>query len=189
MPVFGGTAPYNWNWTPTDGGPTLTVDPITGVASGVAPSVGVATTYHYTVQVTDNGSGNKNTTVAVNLIPAAVPSTPLSVSLPVNALFFGEGQQNIALPSQAFGGTGPYTYSWQYVPFHNGPAVTLTGANTSHPTFNAPLVDGNTNLGFRVTVTDSASHSVVGSINVQINDLAPTLNVSTTSPITAKVGE
>jgi hypothetical protein len=114
------------------------------------------------VQVTDNGSGNKNTTVAVNLIPTPGSSTPLSVSLPVNALFFGEGQQNIALPSQAFGGTGPYTYSWQYVPFHNGPAVTLTGANTSHPTFNAPLVDGNTNLGFRVTVTDSASHSVVG---------------------------
>jgi len=189
VPVFGGTAPYTWSWTPTDGGPALTVDPNTGVASGVAPSVGVATTYHYTVQVTDNASGNKNTTVVVNLIPAPVPSTPLSVSLPVNALFFGEGQQNIALPSQAFGGTGPYTYNWEYVPFHNGPAVTLTGANTSHASFNAPLVDGDTNLGFRVTVTDSASHSVVGNVSVRINDLAPSLNVSTTSPITAKVGE
>jgi len=190
VPVFGGTAPYSWSWTPTDGGPALTVDPATGVASGVAPSVGVATTYHYTAQVTGSGgSGSKTATVAVNLIPAPVPSTPLSVSLPVNALYFGEGQQNIALPSQAFGGTGPYTYSWQYVPFHNGPAVTLTGANTSHASFNAPLVDGDTNLGFRVTVTDSASHSVVGSINVRINDLAPTLNVSTTSPITAKVDE
>lgn len=45
------------------------------------------------------------------------------------------------------------TYAWTQTA---GPAVTLSGAATAHPTFTAPAVDADTTLAFAVTVSDGA---------------------------------
>jgi len=63
----------------------------------------------------------------------------------------------------------------------SGPSVSLANENNATTTFDAPTVDSNTTLIFRLTVTDNASDSTTSDVTINIldkesNNLAPTAN-------------
>ena len=62
------------------------------------------------------------------------------------------------------------SYSWMQT---QGPPVTLQEANTATPSFTAPLVDGDTLLGFNLTVTDNNGLVSVNpaSVNVTVRNV------------------
>lgn len=72
----------------------------------------------------------------------------------------------------------PLTYSWVQL---SGPAVTLSGATTSSPTFDAPQVSAPVVLGFRLTVSDGAATSAASDTSVRVYP-ALRMPLDTTSP-------
>lgn len=64
------------------------------------------------------------------------------------------------------------SYAWTQTA---GPAVTLAGANTVHPTFTAPEVSSDTVLTFKLIVTDDdGAHSAPDTVNVTVKNVPPT---------------
>ncbi|MCU0934722.1 MAG: IPTL-CTERM sorting domain-containing protein [Gammaproteobacteria bacterium] len=81
---------------------------------------------------------------------------PLTVSAPPRQVTEG---QILSLSATASGGTPAYSYAWTQT---GGPSVgTITGANTATPTIKAPAVDSDTDLLFKVTVTDNSPDSTL----------------------------
>ena len=62
----------------------------------------------------------------------------------------------------------PLGYSWRQT---QGPAVTLSGADTATPTFTAPDVARTTQITFILTVTDSGRHRVHDTVTITVNNL------------------
>ena len=56
-------------------------------------------------------------------------------------------------------------YSWRQIA---GPAVTLTGANTSQPTFTAPNTTTTIFLDFEVTVTDNNGATAIDVVRITV---------------------
>lgn len=190
IPATGGTQPYTWTWTQTAGTTVATsVDAATGIATVIAPTVTAQETLTYQMVVTDSATpaATQTATVSVTVIPAPTLQ-PLTALVPTT-LFVDEGK-SIALWAQPQGGNGSYLYNWVYVPSDPSIVVSLTGANTSHPSFTAPAVTATTQLRFKVTISDTAGNGGgTLSIFVQVNDLAPTLGVATASDVTANSGD
>ena len=64
----------------------------------------------------------------------------------------------------------PLSFSWSQTA---GPGVTLSGANTMHPSFIAPQVGpGGALLTFQLTVDDGRSGTGSDSVNITVNDVA-----------------
>jgi len=67
------------------------------------------------------------------------------------------------------------SFSWSQTA---GPAVTLSGSNTMHPSFTAPQVGpGNALLTFQLTVSDGRGGTGSDSVNITVNDVAPSPSV------------
>ena len=75
----------------------------------------------------------------------------------------------VALIGSAHDPDGTITsYAWEQI---GGPAVSLTGANTDHATFTAPLVPAQTELRFRLTVLDNCGGSASDSVSVRVKNI------------------
>lgn len=158
VPATGGTKPYAWTWTQTAGTTAApSVDTATGIATVIAPAVTAQETLTYQMQVTDSATpaATQTATVSVTVIPA-LTLQPLT-ALVLTTLFRHEGK-SIALLAQAQGGNGSYLYHWVYVPSDPSIVVTLADADTSHPSFTAPMVTATTQLRFNVTISDTAGN-------------------------------
>ncbi len=70
------------------------------------------------------------------------------------------------------------TYAWTQT---GGPAVTLSGATSSTPTFTAPFVTANTPLAFNVTVSDGTDSSAA-TVSLTVVDLGQASALSVLSP-------
>jgi len=100
--VSGGTAPYNYSWSPSGG---------TGnMASGLSAGT-------YTVTVTDQNSCQSNRSFTI-----AAPSAFTSSISSQSPLCFGASTGTASV--QVSGGTSPYTYSWSP---GGGSSATVTG--------------------------------------------------------------
>ncbi|HRP80296.1 MAG TPA: choice-of-anchor L domain-containing protein [Flavobacteriales bacterium] len=109
--VSGGTSPYDiaWNTVPVQTGPS---------ASSLAGGT-------YTATITDaNGC---QTTRAVTI---AEPAQVLSASITAHQDINCHGQATGSATVNASGGTGPYSYSWNTMPPHNGASASGLAAGT-----------------------------------------------------------
>ena len=101
--------------------------------------------------------------VAGNIPPIAAAGADRSVA---------EGTRAVALDGSGSVDPdgGALTYHWEQI---SGPPVSLTGAGSAVARFNAPLVTADTDLRFRLRVTDPSGDSSVDEVVVKVTDVAP----------------
>ncbi len=165
-----------WDWQQTGGTPGVTVNIIDDdkdLARFIAPDVTVdgVVTVDVTLTVADNAGLEDSATVTVTINQPPVADA-------------GEDDNTVTVGDQVtLDGTGSSdpdgtigSYFWEQIP---GPSVTLTGADTSQPTFTAPEVAVPTSLTFRLSVTDNqGTQNLATDLNyeviITVNPLTPT---------------
>jgi hypothetical protein len=116
--VSGGTPPYTYSWNPS------------GITTLIANLLSAGT---YTVTVTDaNGCIATHSVVVTNS-----PGPTASISGTTNVSCFGGN--NGSITSTAFGGSPPYSYSWNTVPSQH----TVTATSLSAGSYTLTITDGN----------------------------------------------
>jgi hypothetical protein len=150
--VTGGTAPYQYLWTP--GGAT------TANRSGLPAGT-------YAVQVTDaHGcatSGTQSLTQPTQLVVGSITGSPAYTVTACNqyTIYLGYGLQSINLSVSPVGGTGAYAYSWSSPSSVTSPASATTAVSPVTSTvYNVTVTDANGCVatsnasGFHVRVKD-----------------------------------
>jgi len=140
----------NYSWTQTSGDIVSLSGANTSTPSFNSPSVNEDTTLTFDLVVTDNdGASSDPATVSVtvlniNQLPVAHAGGDIIVNENVTVSLNGNGSSDL---------DGSITkYSWTQ---SSGDIVSLSGANTSIPSFNAPSVNEDTTLTFDLVVTDN----------------------------------
>lgn len=153
LTVSGGTAPYIYIWTASNGGviPSgqSTIQDLTGLVAGT-----------YAVLVTDANGCTTNRSVTIT------QPSELTVSASSNSPVCQSG--TLSLTSTPAGGTSPYTYSW------SGPSFTSTLGN---PTITnvQPAASGT----YTVIVTDANGCQAQATTQVLINPtVVPSVNIT-----------
>ena len=161
---------YDWVQT---GGPTVT---LTGAATAnpsfTAPAVTSNTVLTFQLTVTDNDGLLATDSVSVtvhdtNVLPTANAGVDQTVNEGVTVYLNGTG-------SSDSDGT-VVQYRWSQTA---GPAVSVTGGNSSTASFTAPAVSTDTVVSFRLEVTDNDGGTATDTvaITVRTTNLAPVAN-------------
>ena len=144
----------------------------------VAPAVPIDVGFIFSVTVTD--SAGLSDTARVNVMVKHINSVPTLTGGTFAEVASGA---NVTLDggTAADADSDALAYAWTQI---SGPAVTLIGANTQHPTFTAPVVTANAVIGFLLTVTDGHGGTATSRTSVTVDAPAPA-PVVTTPPVTA----
>ena len=151
----GGTPPYVYAWTLSDGG--------IGTGPTITHSFGSPGTYDATCTVTDVllGIASASKSVVISPLPSVVASVDHDLAAPGTVLKFS------ASPS---GGDGSFSYQWTFGDDSSGSGAPATHAYTAAGSYQAT-----------VTATDGNGGTASSSTSVTISDIGVTANVSPTS--------
>jgi len=153
-------------WTQTAGAAVTLTGSATAQPTFVAPDVTVATTFTFSLVVTDNrfaNSGAATVSVVVNPAPNNLPTANAGTAQTTTSGFVVT--LNGAASTDSDGSIA--SYAWTQTA---GTAVTLTGGTTALPTFPAPTVATATTLTFSLIVTDNrGGASTAASVDVTVN--------------------
>lgn len=183
----------SYAWTQI-AGPTVTLGGAdTAIASFAAPTVDAATTLRFRLTVDDGRGGTAASEFPVQVNPAAAPANRLptaAISGPATVVAGAPATLDGSGSSDPDGDT--LSYIWTQV---SGPGVTLSASNTPAVTFIAPAVETNSNLRFRLAVSDGEGGTDSREISVQVtpaddeeeNNRAPVAQVSAPAQVTSGV--
>ena len=165
----GQTLTYAWT---QPGGPPVTLSSTTvAKPTFTAPDVLKTTVLTFRLTVTDplgrtSTADTVQVAVQVNTAPAANAGPDQTVTEGVTVTLDGSASSDPE--SQTL------SYAWTRTA---GPAVTLSSATATKPTFTAPAVNANTALTFSLTVTDPGGLTSTDTVTVTVgNNAAPTAN-------------
>lgn len=160
-----------YQWVQVGGAVTVNLTGAnTATPTFTAPGVSQDEVVTFQVTVRDTSLDSSTATVQVTILNNAAP-----------VAFAGNDQtvrENDPVQLSAVGSTNaegdPLTYSWAQL---SGPAATLSGANTSTPSFTAPWVNVNEDLVFQVTVSDDRGDFTTDTVTISVlNNAAPIAN-------------
>jgi cephalosporin-C deacetylase-like acetyl esterase len=165
-PEDGSNLTYEWSQT---AGPQVTLsDSAAVMPTFTAPAVDAATALSFQLVVRDTqnlASAPDTVTITVNDVPPG--NTPPVADAGADQTV----AEGATVELNGSGSSDPdgtiASYSWTQL---SGPAVTLTGANTATPGFTAPQVAGDTDLVFRLAVTDDGGASDSDEVQVTVVD-------------------
>ncbi len=165
-----------YSWTQVAGPAVTLTNPNTATASFVAPLVSPSTVLTFQLAVTDNegltGTATVNVTVQhINIPPTVSAGFDQFVDAGTGVTLIGSG-------SDPDGTT--VTFAWTQL---SGSPVTLRGANTATPIFNAPYVLADSVLTFQLNVRDASGAVSSATVNVTVRVVAtpnqlPTVTVT-----------
>ena len=172
----------SYQWVQTAGSPTITLQGANlAKATFTAPSnLAADTTYTFKLTVTDNAGAFSSATISV--LVKHVNQPPIAVIAGGNTGQTVNSSQTVTLDggkSYDPDGGKISSYLWTQT---SGQTVTLTGANTDVASFKAPVVNKDTTLSFKLTVTDNdggASSSTT--TNIIVKQSAPVCSTATPS--------
>src|ERR671924_1670495 len=159
----------SYSWTQTAGTGVTLDDASSATPSFTAPNVdsaGDTLTFELTV---DDGNGHTATdTVNIAVENANQPPTAnAGADFSVN-----EGTTGVQLQGSGQDADGTISsYQWEQVVSGSEPTVTINDANSATATFDAPSVSANTELTFKLTVTDNDGATAEDSVVVTINNV------------------
>jgi hypothetical protein len=168
----GGTQPYTWSVPPGSLPAGLSLDAASGVISGT-PTAAVTDPPFFTVTVSDSGNKQRSATQQLKLVVVSGLSVTTS-SLPQAAVGQAGGY---AAQLSATGGTGPYVWTPTGT-LPKGLTLDPTGAISGTPKdtgvfpFTVQVTDGSAPP---LTITQSLSITVVGSLQITTQSLADAL--------------
>src|SRR3989442_6321666 len=156
-----------YSWLQTNGTSIELINDTKAYTSFTAPEVnstGIVLTFKLTVS---DGFANSTDTVDITVNNVKINQPPVAVAGPDQTVDEG------ALVT--LNGTGSSDKDGVIVSFawhqESGPAVSLTNPSTASLIFSAPLVDADTNLTFRLTVTDNNSSSSTDDVIIKVNNI------------------
>lgn len=156
-------------WTQISGPAVTLSDANAARPSFTAPQVTSDSALVFELVVTDNlgaaSAADRSTITVRNLVggnqpPVALAGADQTVNEGVAVSLNGGNSNDPDGTVQSF--------AWTQI---DGPSVTLTGGNTATASFTAPLVNANTTLSFRLTVTDNGGATASDTVAVQVQDL------------------
>ena len=166
----------SYEWVQASGTTAVINNNTAATTTVVLPSVSQAERLAFSLTVTDNRGASHTDNVTITLF---VEDEPVNNAKPRSDA--GADQVVAAGEEVMLSGVGEdldgliMSYAWTQ---SNGPAVTLSGANTSEPSFTAPQVDDSRTLTFVLTVTDDDDATAVDDVNVEVFPLmTPPQNV------------
>lgn len=95
--TFGGTPPYRWQWTPSDGLSSTNVE---------QPRLVVGKSQVYTVIATDAHGCRDTADVSINLLPLP------AIDLGADTVYYCRGNGGLRIGAEASAANPPYVYSW-----------------------------------------------------------------------------
>ena len=130
-----------------------------------APSVAGDTTLTFQLSVTDNQGATGVATISVIVTNVnQLPTVSAGVNQTVNETAAVTLTGSASDPDGTIAG-----YQWTQT---GGPAVTLSGANTSTATFTAPWVAGNTLVTFQLAVIDNNGAVAYATTSIVVNNVS-----------------
>jgi serine protease len=143
-------------WSQVSGTPLSLNSVINPTVQFTAPPVQAPSTATLRLTVTDNLGATAFDEVIITINPAAGNQPPLANAGPDQAVNI---QDFVRLTGSGSDVDGTVTaFRWTQV---SGQPVSLSNANTANASFNAPVVNAATELGFELTVTDNAGGNAV----------------------------
>ena len=185
--------PLSFAWTQTGGPAAVLTGANTATPSFIAPDVAAPTSVSFTVVVTNTVPLSAVATVALSVFPPAVTVTPpvtgapvaLATATPTSAT----PGQTVSLSAQGSSDTNtpaqPLTFLWTQT---GGPAVTLSGADTTTANFSAPSVTTATTLSFNVAVTNTTPLTSNAQVSVSVNPPSAPPSLTFYAPASALAG-
>ncbi|WNG41521.1 aldo/keto reductase [Archangium violaceum] len=150
-----------YSWVQQSGTLVALTNALTSQATFVAPEVNLDETLTFLLWVSD---GQTTTHTSVEVVVRAVNHAPTARAGEAGSAESGaQVQLNGALSTDPDGDA--LTYEWAQV---EGPAVTLSGADTATPSFTAPEVENQTELRFSLVVKDGSLSSEPTFVTVTI---------------------
>lgn len=161
----GSLASYQWTQI---GGELVTLESEnTSSASFLAPELLESSVLSFRLTVTDNkgATGTDDVTITVNPVNA-LPTVDASENRTVDE------ETSVTLVASASDTDGTIvSYAWQQT---SGTPVTLTNADTSSLSFDAPTVAENQELLFSLTVTDNEGGVATDTVSITVNAICET---------------
>lgn len=176
--VSGGSPPYSYSWSFGDGSSSTDANP-----THTYQNQG---TYTATLTVTDSSGSQQSASITIDVSP---PVQPLGVTIHVSPATYGDVPFTAAFSSSVTGGTGSYTYKWDFgygaTSNDQNPTQTYTNPGTYSVTLTVTDSAGNTQTASQ-TITIYPAMSVTISANpTQGNN---PLDVSFSSSVTGGSG-
>jgi len=157
----GGTSPYTFSWSFGDG--------TTGTGSSTPHTYSSAGTFNVVMTVSDNGSPQQASS-SQHSVTVTNPPSSLAVSFAFNPSS-PEAGQPVTFTASASGGSGPYSFSWNFGDGNTAPVNPATNTYASSGSFVVT-----------VTATDASGASATSSQTVTV---AAALSVSFTADPTS----
>ncbi|WP_455222886.1 PKD domain-containing protein, partial [Kaarinaea lacus] len=161
----GNIVEYIWEQL-TDGAPSVVLqNDSTASVSFTAPTVSAATNITLQLTVTDNLGASASDQVVVTISPALANTQPTANAGIDRTANLGEVVQIVGSGSDTDGNIAAYLWAQT-----DGPAVTLTGADTEAVSFTMPLdMQGQTAIILQLTVTDDQGAVGTDQVEIQAN--------------------
>ena len=161
----GGSLDYLWQQV-DDSGFTITLsDDEIAQPTFTTPYVETTTDLSFQLTVTDAGSKSSSDTISFRILYNHPPNANAGADQEVD-----EGatvQLDASASSDIEDEDTSLAYSWQQVD-SSGYTISLSGANTANPSFNAPEVAADTDLIFQLTVTDSLGKTGEDTVTITV---------------------
>jgi hypothetical protein len=171
LSAIGGNRPYVWSVSSASLPPGLSLNPSSGVISGIPSTSG---TFHFTASLTDSSNPERTSSATMSI---TVSPSPLAITTKTLATATQSSTYSSAL--HVTGGLAPYTWS---IASGSLPAG-LTLASSTGIISGTPTVAGS--FSFTAKATDAANPIQTASVAISLPVTPATLTIKTTSIPTA----